>query len=137
MAVSQGRVTGIRVVLAVAIVLLGAFSVIGNLFFGEAMLEANFPEGEPFTNAVNFLQVLVGGMALSWVVAGAIAMRRPLEDRGLLMALIGFMLILGLTFMYSLFVVREQASAGEWVSSILMLALGVALWVMYPRGKKA
>ena len=136
MQVSSGRLTGIKVVLVIGL-LVGAFWGIGNLVFPENMHEANAPEGEPFTNTVNVLSMLLGAMSIAWAVATAIALGNPLANRGLIQAIIGFTLIFGLVGFYAATVVAEQAPAPAVGSQILIVALGVALWVLYPWGAKS
>lgn len=136
MQVSSGRVTWIRVVLVIGL-LVGAFWGIGNLVFPEAMHEATAPEGEPFTNTVNVLSMLLGAMSLAWAVAVAIALGNPLGNRGLMQAIIAFTISFGLIGFYVTTVVAEQAPAPALGTQILLVALGVALWVLYPWGRKS
>jgi len=136
MQVSPGRLTGIKVVLWVGLVL-GALWGIGSLVFPETVHDATAPEGEPFTNTVNVLSMLLGAMSIAWAVATAIALGNPLANRGLLQAIIGFTIIFGLVGLYATTVVAEQATAPAMGSQILIVALGVALWVLYPWGRKA
>src|SRR3990170_3504485 len=107
MQVSSGRLTGIKVVLVIGL-LVGAFWGIGNLVFPENMHEANAPEGEPYTNAVNVLSMLLGAMSLAWAVATAIALGNPLANRGLIQAIIAAMFIIGVISIYVDTVVAEQ-----------------------------
>jgi len=136
MQVSPGRLTVIKVVLWLGLVL-AAFWAIGNLVFPEAVYEATAPAGEPFTSSLNTALLEVGALALAWAFALAMAIRRPLENPGLLLAIIAAMLIIGLVGVYIEAFVSERSTAVMWGSDIVLLALGVALWVLYPWGRKA
>ena len=136
MQVSPGRLTGIKVVLSLGLVL-SAFWAIGSLVFPEAMHEAMAPEGEPFTNSINAMSLEVGSLALAWAVALAMAIRWPLQNLGLLLAVIAAMLIIGLIGVYNTAFVAERPTAIGWGTEIVLLALGLALLLLFPRGSKA
>ncbi len=136
MQASPGRLTGIKVVLWLGLVL-SAFWAIGNLVFPEAVHEATAPAGEPFTSSLNTASLEIGALALAWAFALAMAIRRPLENPGLLLAIIAAMLIIGLVGVYIEAFVSERPTAIMWGTDIVLLALGVALLVLYPRGRKA
>ena len=136
MQVSSGRLTWIKVVLVVGM-LVGAFWGIGNLVFPETMHEATAPEGEPYTSTHNSMMMTIGAFALTWAVAAAIALGKPLGNLGLLQAITAALLVLGLVGFYTDLVVSERTTAFTLGTDILLLALGVALWVLYPWGRKS
>ncbi len=98
---------------------------------------ATAPAGEPFTSSLNTASLEIGALALAWAFALAMAIRRPLENPGLLLAIIAAMLIIGLVGVYIEAFVSERPTAIMWGTDIVLLALGVALLVLYPRGRKA
>lgn len=136
MQVSPGRLTGIKVVLWLGLVLLALWAV-GFLVFPEDMHKAIAPEGELFTASQNAGALMVGAFALAWAVALAMAIRWPLQNLGLLLAIIAAMLIVGLVGLYNSFFVSERVTAINWATDILLLALGVSLLLLFPRGSKA
>ena len=136
MQVSAGRLTGIKVVLWIGMVL-AAFWAIGSLVFPEAVHEATAPAGEPFTSTHNSMMMTIGALALAWAVALAMAIRWPLQNPGLLLAIIAAMLVIGLVGVYIEAFVSERPTAIMWGTDIVLLALGVALLLLYPRGSKA
>ncbi len=136
MQASPGRLTGIKVVLWLGLVL-SAFWAIGNLVFPEAVHEATAPAGVPFTSSLNTASLEIGALALAWAFALAMARRRPLENPGLLWAIMAARLVIGLVGVYIEAFVSERPTAIMWGTDIVLLALGVALLVLYPRGRKA
>jgi hypothetical protein len=136
MQVSPGRLTGIKVVLWLGLVL-AAFWAVGNLVFPKAVHEATAPAGELFTSSINTALLEVGALALAWAVALAMAIRWPLQNPGLLLAIIAAMLVIGLVGVYIERFVSERPTAIMWGTDIALLALGMALLLLLPRGRKA
>jgi len=136
MQVSPGRLTGIKVVLWLGLVL-AAFWAVGSLVFPGDMHKAMAPKGETFTPSLNAASLEVGSLALAWAFALAMAIRRPLEDPGLLWAINAAFLIIGLVGAYTTAFVAERATVLTWGTDIAMLVLGLALVLLYPWRRKA
>ncbi|MBI2919312.1 MAG: hypothetical protein HYY01_15165 [Chloroflexi bacterium] len=132
MQVSSGKLTGIKVVLAVTM-LLGLFWGVGNLLFTESMFEATAPAGEQFTSSVDVLSKLTAGFMLAWVVAAGLAFRNVLGNLGLLKAIIIALGIFAAVGFYIDLTVAERTAAIAWATDVLLLVLFVALLVLYPR----
>ena len=136
MRVSPGRLTGIRVVLWLGLVL-AAFWAVGSLVFPGDLHKAMAPKGETFTSSLNAASLEVGSLALAWAFALAMAIRRPLENPMLLVAIVAAMLIIGLIGAYNTAFVADRATILEWGSDIGLVALGIALMLLYPWRREA
>jgi hypothetical protein len=136
MQVSSGRLVAIKAVLWIGLVLAAAWG-IGGLLFPQAVHNATAPASEPFNSSHNVATMTVGALALAWAFAIAMAVRWPLQNAGLLLAIIAAMLTIGLAGFYINAVVSERSSALTWGTDGLLTALGVALLLLIPRGSKA
>lgn len=129
MAVSSGRLVGLRVALAVAGVM--------DLFFGagflvapRSMLDAFGFGGEPLTTVLRSAFALGATLSICWAVAIAIALRDPLGNRGLIQAVIFLQVFSGVIGFY--FDVFVNAQGGAGAIDVLTLALGLIVLALYP-----
>ncbi|MBI2166337.1 MAG: hypothetical protein HYU29_08060 [Chloroflexi bacterium] len=133
---SKGKLIGTRVVLGIWIVLNLLFG-LGFLLIPQTMYES-FVSGakEPLTDVIRALFAIAGTASITWAVAAGIAFRSPIENRGLLQALIVAMGFYGLLGLYFDGVVLK-AGASALIIDALYIVLGVVLLFLYPRAEKA
>ncbi|MBI4233972.1 MAG: hypothetical protein HY686_05970 [Chloroflexi bacterium] len=136
MAISRGRLIGIRVALGVYVVL-AVIGVISDLFLGEASFKGWAPAGETFTKPVDAMFKLEAGYLLGWAVAAVLAFRNVLGNLGLLKAIIIALGIIVVAGAYANFAVLGRASPTTVILFVLLAVIFVALLVLYPRGQRA
>lgn len=133
---SKGKLIVTRVVLGIWIVINLLFG-LGFLFIPQTMYASFVPGAkEPLTDVMRALFALAGTASITWAVAAGIAFRSPIENRGLLQAIIVTMGLFGLLGLYFDGVVLK-AEASALIVDILYIVLGVVLIVLYPRAGKA
>ncbi|MBM3945493.1 MAG: hypothetical protein FJ317_08425, partial [SAR202 cluster bacterium] len=80
MAISTGRLIGMRVALGVFI----AATVMNAVGLWLAPRDAyGLEAGEPLTGSAESIASALGALALTWAVAAALALWKPFENRGL------------------------------------------------------
>ena len=127
MAVSTGKLNGVRAVLTLGALVFLLFGVV-FIFFPEKFLET-FP-GEPLTPALNTSLAIAGTLCICWALAMVIALRNVLRSRSLVQAIILLQLIAGVRgFYYDAFVVKQTGGAA---ANVLVIILGLLLIAFYP-----
>ena len=134
MAISKGKLTGVRAALAVLAIIF-AFYGIMHLFFPRQFLNMVGLAQEPLTYALRTSLAFTGTLIICWVIAIGLALKNVLGSRSLVQAIIALLLIMGVVGIYVDFFVTKQA--GQAIIDLLFIALGVLLILLYPWKKQA
>ena len=129
MAVSPGKLLGIRVALSLAGILDLIFGV-GLLFFPRSFLDGFGFAAEPLTTILRVAFAYAGTLSAAWAVAIGIALKDPLGNRGLIQAVVVSLLLAGVVGFYFDFFVLGQG--GGAATDVIALILGVIVWALYP-----
>ena len=104
-------------------------------FFPKNFFDSFAQDGEPYTTTVRSLLAMGGTLTLCWVIAMAIAVRDVLGSRGLVQAIVAFLIATGVGgFYFDTFVLK--AGGGAVSVDVLVFILGVLLYALYPWPQK-
>lgn len=120
----------------VLFILLGLFYSLSALFSPREMHQSMTTE--PFTPIIQSYLTYIAVASLVLVLAGILALRDPLKNRGLVQIIIAFTVLdFLLGTVYVNLAVNPSAPAMTWISGIVELIIAVLLSVGYPRAQTA
>ncbi len=129
MAISRGRLNGVRVILVLGLIfelVFGLWMLLAPKNFFDSFAQA----GELYSTTVRALLALAGTVTLSWAIAIGIALLNVLGSRSLIQAIVVFLALTGvLGFYFDFFVLKQGGGAAI---DVVIFILAVLLYAVYP-----